>query len=446
MLKQDYIRDGGAIYDTPSRSSAPRPTCRASRSRKPSRRAHDPCLRHGRRCRAIVAAPGFVPAARAALDAAPRSSATRRWSPTASPGHGCRPTTTSSARCAMRGCRRPPRARHYALGRRARPLARAAAGAVVVIGNAPTALFRLLELLDAGAPPPAAIFGMPVGFVGAAESKDALAAMRTACPTSSCAAAWAAAPWPPPRSTRSPRRAYDGRLIGVGRRPRRSRAADAQGDRALHEADVVAHFAKRGTRATPGPSSPPISTARRAAAALSRDHRNRERGRCLSRRDQRVLRRVRGGGRQHLDAGRTVAVLSEGDPLFYGSYMHLHVRLSPALSDRGHPRRHRHVRLLVGDRHADGPRRRCVHRAARHAAGIRAGAPARRYRRRRGHEARPASAKVRRALDRGRAARPRHLCRTRHHGERGGDAARRQARRVRALFRGRAGAGLGERP
>ena len=49
-------------------------------------------------------------------------------------------------------------------------------GAVVVIGNAPTALFHLLELLDAGAPHPAAIIGVPVGFVGAAESKAALAA------------------------------------------------------------------------------------------------------------------------------------------------------------------------------------------------------------------------------------------------------------------------------
>lgn len=49
-------------------------------------------------------------------------------------------------------------------------------GAVVAIGNAPTALFRLLELLDAGAPKPAAILGIPVGFVGAAESKNALAA------------------------------------------------------------------------------------------------------------------------------------------------------------------------------------------------------------------------------------------------------------------------------
>jgi len=50
------------------------------------------------------------------------------------------------------------------------------AGAVVAIGNAPTALFRLLDLLDAGAPKPAAILGIPVGFVGAAEAKDALVA------------------------------------------------------------------------------------------------------------------------------------------------------------------------------------------------------------------------------------------------------------------------------
>ena len=48
-------------------------------------------------------------------------------------------------------------------------------GSVVAIGNAPTALFFLLELLRDGAPKPAAIVGMPVGFVGAAESKAALA-------------------------------------------------------------------------------------------------------------------------------------------------------------------------------------------------------------------------------------------------------------------------------
>ena len=50
------------------------------------------------------------------------------------------------------------------------------AGAVVAIGNAPTALFHLLELIDRGGPRPAAIIGMPVGFVGAAESKEALLA------------------------------------------------------------------------------------------------------------------------------------------------------------------------------------------------------------------------------------------------------------------------------
>ncbi|MFD3656259.1 precorrin-8X methylmutase [Streptomyces sp. NPDC058620] len=49
-------------------------------------------------------------------------------------------------------------------------------GAVVAVGNAPTALFRLLEMIEEGAPRPAAVIGMPVGFIGAAESKDALAA------------------------------------------------------------------------------------------------------------------------------------------------------------------------------------------------------------------------------------------------------------------------------
>jgi precorrin-8X/cobalt-precorrin-8 methylmutase len=55
-------------------------------------------------------------------------------------------------------------------------------GAVVAIGNAPTALFRLLEMLDAGAPKPAAILGIPVGFVGAAECKQALAANTRGVP------------------------------------------------------------------------------------------------------------------------------------------------------------------------------------------------------------------------------------------------------------------------
>src|ERR1700745_2723250 len=56
------------------------------------------------------------------------------------------------------------------------------AGAVVAIGNAPTALFRLLELIEAGAPKPAAVLGIPVGFVGAAEAKDALIDNRHGVP------------------------------------------------------------------------------------------------------------------------------------------------------------------------------------------------------------------------------------------------------------------------
>lgn len=55
-------------------------------------------------------------------------------------------------------------------------------GAVVVIGNAPTALFHLLEMIEAGAPKPALVAGIPVGFVGAAESKEALAQNRLRIP------------------------------------------------------------------------------------------------------------------------------------------------------------------------------------------------------------------------------------------------------------------------
>lgn len=55
-------------------------------------------------------------------------------------------------------------------------------GAVVAVGNAPTALFRLLELIDEGAPRPAAVIGVPVGFIGAAESKEALIAHPAGIP------------------------------------------------------------------------------------------------------------------------------------------------------------------------------------------------------------------------------------------------------------------------
>ena len=58
---------------------------------------------------------------------------------------------------------------------------------MVAIGNAPTALFRLLEMIEAGAGRPAAVIGIPVGFIGAAESKQALAdfSARTGAPKTS---------------------------------------------------------------------------------------------------------------------------------------------------------------------------------------------------------------------------------------------------------------------
>jgi precorrin-8X/cobalt-precorrin-8 methylmutase len=75
-----------------------------------------------------------------------------------------------------------PRAREIGMGKQATRSAAAVElwkpyleGALVVVGNAPTALYALLEMVDAGGPKPAAIAAFPVGFVGAAESKDELA-------------------------------------------------------------------------------------------------------------------------------------------------------------------------------------------------------------------------------------------------------------------------------
>ncbi|MGZ8391070.1 MAG: precorrin-8X methylmutase [Rhodoplanes sp.] len=81
--------------------------------------------------------------------------------------------------CTLRDPRVPEMAHQFGTTRTAAALdlwGERLAGAVVAIGNAPTALFRLLEMLDAGAAKPSAILGLPVGFVGAAESKEALAA------------------------------------------------------------------------------------------------------------------------------------------------------------------------------------------------------------------------------------------------------------------------------
>lgn len=80
--------------------------------------------------------------------------------------------------CSLHDERVPPLARELGNTRSAAALElwrEHLSGSVVVIGNAPTALFYLLDMLDAGAPKPALILGFPVGFVGAAESKEMLA-------------------------------------------------------------------------------------------------------------------------------------------------------------------------------------------------------------------------------------------------------------------------------
>ena len=125
----------------------------------------------------VAASPRFGEAARAALRAGAADPVRHR------DGRGRR-----DPRAAARGQRgrlhagraRRPGARATGWARRAaRPRSSTGAigssGAVAVIGNAPTALFRLLELVEEGAPRPAAVIGVPVGFVGAAESKLALA-------------------------------------------------------------------------------------------------------------------------------------------------------------------------------------------------------------------------------------------------------------------------------
>jgi precorrin-2/cobalt-factor-2 C20-methyltransferase len=121
-----------------------------------------------------------------------------------------------------------------------------------------------------------------------------------------------------------------GRLIGVGTGPGDPELLTLKAVRALGEADVLAHFAKRGSNGNaraivsahlkPGivelPLLYPVTT------EIDKDHDDYKA--AITGFYEESARAVAA----HLEAGRTVAVLSEGDPLFYGSYMHLHVRLS----------------------------------------------------------------------------------------------------------------------
>ncbi len=131
-------------------------------------------------------------------------------------------------------------------------------GAVVAIGNAPTALFHLLNLIEAGAPRPAAIVGGPVGFIGAAESKEASSNTPAGSIISFSAADAAAARSPPRRQCDCERsRMSAGKLWGVGIGPGDPELVTVKAARVIGEADVVAfHSARHGKSISRGVAAP----------------------------------------------------------------------------------------------------------------------------------------------------------------------------------------------
>ena len=234
------------------------------------------------------------------------------------------------------------------------------------------------------------------------------------------------------------------KLIGVGVGPGDPELLTLKAMRALGEADVIAHFAKAGnpshSRAIVAehlradvaelPLLYPVTTELPTCSAGYRD----------------AIRDFYDGAAAkiaaHLDAGRVVAVICEGDPLFYGSYMHLHTRLAPRFT----------AEIVAGVTGMSG----CWSAAGMPIAQgddvftvlpatlpeAELDAPARRRRRRGGDEGRAASAQAAPRAGPERPAGARHLCRARHHGGGENDSAHRQARRRGALFRGRPGAGM----
>jgi precorrin-8X/cobalt-precorrin-8 methylmutase len=178
MLKQDYLRDGAAIYE---RSFA---IIRAEADlARFSPEEADIAVRMIHACGQVAVAKliefgeGFIAAARDALKHGAPILCDAEMA-----AHGitrARLPANNDVICTLRDPRVAELAVKLGTTRSAAALElwrEKLGGALVAIGNAPTALFRLLEMLDAGAPKPAAIIGVPVGFVGAAESKEALAA------------------------------------------------------------------------------------------------------------------------------------------------------------------------------------------------------------------------------------------------------------------------------
>ena len=177
MLTYDYIKDGDAIYAKSFaiiRAEADLARFSVGEAELAIRMIH--AAGSVETAEHFVFGPGFVPSARAALaSGAPifcDAEMVARGVTTA------RLPANNEVICTLRDPRTSAIAAEIGNTRSAAALRLwlpRLAGSVVAIGNAPTALFFLLELLRDGAPKPAAILGMPVGFVGAAESKAALA-------------------------------------------------------------------------------------------------------------------------------------------------------------------------------------------------------------------------------------------------------------------------------
>ncbi len=176
MIEYDYIRDGNAIYERSFamvREEADLSAFTPDQAEIAIRMIHA--------CGQVDAAqhfrfsPDFVAAARGALEAGKPILCDAEMV-----AHGvtrARLPARNEVICTLRSPQTPELAKAIGNTRSAAALdlwGEKLDGAVVAIGNAPTALFYLLEMLERGAPRPAAIIGMPVGFVGAMESKDAL--------------------------------------------------------------------------------------------------------------------------------------------------------------------------------------------------------------------------------------------------------------------------------
>ncbi len=339
-VTRDYIRDGAAIYAqsfATIRAEADLSGAHPAEARVAVRIVHAAGMSEV--APALRFSPGFADAARAALRAGAPILCDAKMV-----AHGitrARLPAGNEVLCTLDHPDTPALARRIGNTRSAAALelwGDRLGGAVVAIGNAPTALFHLLDLLDAGAPRPAAIIGLPVGFVGAAESKDALWP-HGACPAWCCRAGAAAAPWRWPRSTRWRATPNDRDALQRRRRPRRPGTADAEGGPHPRRRPGHAFFAKRG-RPEPRPGHrrrPPAPGRRGAAVRLPVHDRDRRERPALRRRDDRVLRGSRRTVAARLDAGSSVALLCEGDPFFYGSAMYVFDRLRPATRTRRCP-------------------------------------------------------------------------------------------------------------